>query len=233
MASLKSVDNVPGIDYYEYRDNQYYSKYDYRLRINIPCLRYTYFCKKPEDLDNKLKTNHFGYYGVRKNDIQIVTDHLPALKSVIELQHNRKSKNIKVRVEGSTIAVFGNDLVELRTISSIIGTTYKPDYTQVKTSSLVGTKYFVNEPKHKYRVYLKNKRVADGFTKDMSALLKRISGLYPSSALCQWLTSFRYRWARASYFIDYDDESTLSYLALMHGDTLGKKYKLEKRPDPV
>jgi hypothetical protein len=25
----------------------------------------------------------------------------------------------------------------------------------------------------------------------------------------------------------------LSYLALMHGNMLGKRYKLEKRPDPI
>jgi hypothetical protein len=42
-----------------------------------------------------------------------------------------------------------------------------------------------------------------------------------------------FRYTSAAHFIDYDDESTLSYLALMHGEVLGKKYKLEKRPDIV
>ena len=34
-------------------------------------------------------------------------------------------------------------------------------------------------------------------------------------------------------FIDYDDESTISYLALIYGDMLGKRYKLEQRPEAI
>jgi hypothetical protein len=55
MALLKSVDNVPGINFYEYRDREFYNKYDYRMRVKIPCVKYTWYCKKPEDLDTKLK----------------------------------------------------------------------------------------------------------------------------------------------------------------------------------
>jgi len=42
-----------------------------------------------------------------------------------------------------------------------------------------------------------------------------------------------FKFSSSSYFIYYDDEITLCYLALMHGEILGKKYKLEKRPDPI
>ena len=44
-----------------------------------------------------------------------------------------------------------------------------------------------------------------------------------------WFTN----WTSANHFIDYDDESYLTYLALIYGDYLGKKFKLIKRPDPV
>ena len=37
----------------------------------------------------------------------------------------------------------------------------------------------------------------------------------------------------AMHYIDYDDEATLSYLSLMHDGVFGKRYKLEKRPDPT
>lgn len=236
MGLLKSINDVPGIDYYEYRDGQYYNKYDYRLRIKIPCVRYAYWCKKPEDLDDKLQGKAGKYYNVRKDDKQTVTDHLPALKAVVELQNTRKKKNLGLRVEGSTVAVFGNDLAELQIISDTFGAAYSPDYTQVQTSEYAGIKYFVAEPKHKYRVYLKSKRVEDKFPGELEELIKRVSGLYPSPALQYWIKSkshWHWKWASASHFIDYDDESTLSYLALMHGDMLGKKYKLEKRPEPV
>ena len=48
-----------------------------------------------------------------------------------------------------------------------------------------------------------------------------------------YIFSWKYRYTNANHFIEYDDESTLSYLALMHGEILGKRYKLEKRPEPI
>ena len=45
--------------------------------------------------------------------------------------------------------------------------------------------------------------------------------------------SWRYRFSSSTHFIDYDDESILSYIALMHGDMLGKRYKLEKLPEDI
>ena len=78
------------------------------------------------------------------------------------------------------------------------------------------------------------------FREDFNDTLKRQSQLNPSSALRIWMSKdskryglWTFRYTSAAHFIDYDDESTLSYLALMHGEVLGKKYKLEKRPDIV
>jgi hypothetical protein len=124
----------------------------------------------------------------------------------------------------------------LQALESIIGTRYSYDYTQVQTSEYAGVKLFVNDPPNKYRVYLKSRRVADTFVDELKELLQRTPTLRPSTALKSWLTgsnrfSWRYKFSSASHFIDYNDESTLSYLALIHGEMLGKKYKLEKRPE--
>jgi hypothetical protein len=115
-------------------------------------------------------------------------------------------------------------------------------FTEVQKSNFTGVKHFVREPKHKYRVYMKSRRIESGFVSEWKELLDRIDGLHPSPGLRYWLDNYdmtqpswgwRYRWSSASFFIDYDDESTLSYLALMHGEILGKRYKLEKRPEEV
>ena len=98
----------------------------------------------------------------------------------------------------------------------------------------------MRKPKHKFRIYLKSRRVEGTFAEDLHTMFKKNKSLYPSPALKHWAkgssgnqNSWRYRFSNASHFIDYDDESVLSYLALLHGDMLGKRYKLEKRPDPV
>ena len=237
MGLLKSIDNVPGIDYYEFRDSQYYNKYEYRMRVKIPGVRYTWYCKNVEDLEKKIQGKAVGWSSVRKEDLPTVIDNQEALKLVIKLQHSRRNtKDLGLRVEGHTVAFFSNNLKTLQDIQTELGGGYSCDYTQVQTSEYSGVKEFVNEPKHKYRVYLKSRVIEEKTVKDLKDLFQRTPSLYPSTALKAWLDrnqGWYHRCTSSSHFIDYDDESTLSYLALMHGDLLGKKYKLEKRPEPV
>jgi len=237
MGLLKSIDNVPDIDYYEFRDSQYYNKYEYRMRVKIPGVRYTWYCKNVEELEKKIQGKAVGWSSIRKEDLPPVIDNQEALKTVIRIQHSRtKTKDLGLRVEGSTVAFFSNTLQTLKDIQTELGGEYSCDYTQVQTSEYSGVKHFVGEPKHKYRVYLKSRKVEETFSRELQSLFKRTPSLHPSNSLSIWLTRhshWKYRFSSASHFIDYDDESTLSYLALMHGEMLGKKYKLEKRPDPV
>lgn len=241
MGLLKSVDDVPGINFYEYRDDNYYNKYEYRMRVEIPGVRYTWWCKTPDDLDNKIGGKTAKYGSIKKVDLTDVIDNQDALKIVIKLQSDRKKdKNLGVRIESNTVAIFSTDLKTLQAIAQELGPKYNPDFTQVQTSQYAGIKHFVDEPKHKYRVYLKSKRVEDGFLEDLKATIGRQPGLFASNALKRWINRdakrwgiWHFRWTSAAHFIDYDDESTLSYLALMHGEVLGKKYKLEKRPETI
>ncbi len=241
MGLLKSVDNVPGIDYYEYRDNNYYNNYEYRMRVEIPCIRYSWWCKTTSELDDKINGKVKKYGSIKKEDMPEVVSHQHALKTVITIQSTRKkSKDLGLRIESNTVAFFSNDLTKLQEIATLLGSKYNPDYTQVQTSQYAGIKHFVDEPKHKYRVYLKSKRVADDFHVELKDTFARQKELYPSGALQSWMNRdnkrwgiWSFRWTSAAHFIDYDDESTLSYLALIHGEVLGKKYKLEKRPDPI
>ena len=243
MGLLKSVDNVPGIDFYEYRDNNYYNKYEYRLRFKLLGCRYIWFCKTPEDLDHRLVKK--GYGAISAKDKKDVQDNVEAIKAFIKIRNDlKKSKNATVRIEYNTIAVFSNDLQFLKSIETI-DPSFNYDYTQVQTAEYAGVKHFVKEPKHKFRVYLKSRRVSDTFAKDLQDLIKRTKTIYPSPALKTWLIeasdknnlvgwrTWSVGFSSSSYFMDYDDESTLSYLALMHDGMLGKRYKLEKRPVTV
>jgi len=238
MALLKSVDNVPGIDYYDYRDSDYYNKYSYRARFKLPCVRYTWSVKTPEELDEKLTTKSYG--SVRKTDRATYTDYLPTLKAFVEFRNQVKTdKTAMIRIEYDTVAVFSNDLQLLKSVEAI-DPSLKYDYTEAQKSDYAGIKHFVHEPKHKYRIYLKGKRLTDEFPKELKELLDRMEGLHPSGALMEWLKDahhrvghWSYRYGNPSHFIDYDDESTLSYLMLLYGGIFGKRYKLEKRPDTI
>lgn len=241
MGLLKSVNNVPGIDYYDYRDSEYYNKFIYRVRFKMPSIRYIINESTVDGLMKRYNATS-GWRVIRDVDRPMVTADLEALKQLIELRKTvKKDGTATIRLEWNNASVFSNDLSFLKNIENI-----KPeldyDYTEVQTNNFVGVKSFVKEPKHKFRVYLKSKIVKGDLVEQLDNLLKRTPSLYPSNSLKYWLLgaslnknqySWRYRFTSPIHFIDYDDESTLSYLALMHGDYLGKRYKLEKRPEPI
>jgi hypothetical protein len=241
MGLLKSVNDVPGIDYYDYRDSEYYNKFAYRLRFKMPSIRYIINENKVDGLMKRYNATS-GWRVIREEDRPIVTENLEALKQLIELRNSvKKDGKATVRLEWNHASVFSNDLSFLKNIEKI-----KPEleynYTQVQTNNFVGVKSFVNDPKHKFRVYLKSKIVKGGLVEQLDELLKRTPSLYPCNSLKYWLLgavltknqySWRYRFTSPIHFIDYDDESTLSYLALMHGEYFGKRYKLEKRQEAI
>lgn len=242
MALLKSVDNVPGIDFYDYRDDAYYGKYQYRARFKLSGIHHTWYSKEVVDFENRCKATK-GYVKLSKKELVKVAENYLAIKRFIEWRNQRrKEKVVTVRIENDTAAIFCNDLAILKTVESI-APDIEYDYSEVHTGNHVGVKYFVEEPKHSYRIYLKSRVIKEDFAKNLHDLINRTTELYPSKALTDWLKganknstyghNWRYRFSSSSHSIDYDNESTLSYLLLMHGEMFGKRYKLEKRPDTV
>lgn len=242
MGLLKSVNNVPGIDFYEYRDTDYYNKYKYRARFYLFGVRYTWYSKTSADFIRRINnTKKNGYLSIRKEDRTQILANIDTITSFIDWRDARKQdKTASIRVEHNTVAVFSNDLELLKSLENL-GPELTVDYTETKLGAFVGVKYFVKEPKHKYRVYFKSKVIDGTFVVQLKDLITRTKELYPSESLRLWLHrytlnytfSWKYRYTNSNHFIEYDDESTLSYLALMHGEFLGKRYKLEKRPEPI
>ena len=241
MALLKSVNDVPGVDFYEHRDQLYYNKYEYRARFILVGVRYTWYLKEDiQELIDRLDAppDSFGRIHYDRDDIR---ENLTMLEAFLKWRNSiKKKKTSTIRVEHNAVAVFSNDLQELHDIETAIPGIVV-DYTQAQTSNYIGIKHFARQPKHNYRVYLKSKRVEGSFALDLHNLFKKSKDLYPCDSLKHWakgsvtstISTWRYRFSSATHFIDYDDESVLSYLALLHGNMLGKRYKLEKRPDPV
>lgn len=243
MALLKSVDNVPGIDFHEYRPYEYWSKFKYRARLYIPGARYSHYVKNVDAWEVRLKTKKEVWAkGDGLADFHsFISTYKPIVAKLLDFKQTVKQKKDEfiVRAEGDTIAVFSNDLQKLHDIKS--WGTFDVDFTEAimeQPGYFAGIKYFVREPKHKYRVHLKTKRVDASVLSDLSDLFKRSTTLFPSASLRIWLLSkqnqatiYKSRYCSSAYSIEYDDESAITLLGLMHGDLLGRRYKLEKRPD--
>ena len=239
MGLLKSVSNVQGVDLVDYRDQLYYNKYEYRARVNVPGLRRGYYWSPDEFIERFNDNKLWGRPGAEER--KIIQENLEDIKQCLQFRDDyKKDKSVTIRMEGNIMAVFHNDLAFLhKKFDGIVGATV--DYTQVETSGFVGIKTFVNEPKHKYRVYFRGKKVPENFRESVLKTLEANKNLRPGPAFKSWLKqppssgwrSWYHNYLSPNYFIDYNEESYLSYFSLLHGEFLGKKYKLEKRTESV
>ena len=245
MGLLKLVKNhteSPGIDFHEFRDILYYDKYKYRARISISGVRYTMYTKTIQSFVKLInRTGEYTSYStIPPTQLAEVRQNMDLISNYITYRNDiQKNKLGSIRIEGNRVSVFSNELSVLQRLTELGNS--KIDYTEVIMGDFTGVKYFVNKPKYNFRVYLKRKRIELATIKDFSNVINKTKDLYPSSSLSAWLLattvgsarfkyySWQYNHSSTTHFIDFDNESTLSYLALMYGEYLGHRYKLEKR----
>jgi hypothetical protein len=241
MALLRSVNNVPNIDYYEYRETNFYNKYSYRAKLTIDGLSYTRYVSTTTALLTRLTGPNRAR--IREHTLALIMEKITELNNYINWRNTHtKSKAVTCRLEMNTVSIYSNDLDLLLTLKDLGLVTV--NITEAQLEKFAGTKYYVNTPKHNYRIYLRGAYFDDkNFVKDLYNTIKKSKELVPSKALKEWLdkyisrptliTSWKYSRTDGNHSIDYDNESTLSYLLLMYGHMLGKRYKLEKRPELV
>ncbi len=227
-----------GIEFIDQRAGLYYTKYRYRARFYCKGVTLCWFCKNESDVKERAAKHKKRWQNA---DIPTVVNFL---KWKLE-QEQFKGPNRKatVRIEGDVAAAFSNNLDLLKTLENLGAVV---DYTEVDNSVPEGIKYFVKEPKFKYRFYLKSKRVPDDFSEKLSGFFKRYEGttikMSPSPALTSWLIpsnstqmvgwyNWKKRYCCSNFFVDYDDESTLTLFMLMFDGMISRRFKLEKRPD--
>ena len=130
MGLLKSVNNVPGIDFYEYRDTDYYNKYKYRARFYLFGVRYTWYSKTSADFIRRINnTKKNGYLSIRKEDRTQILANIDTITSFIDWRDaRRQDKTASIRVEHNTVAVFSNDLELLKSLENL-GPGLTVDYT--------------------------------------------------------------------------------------------------------
>ena len=241
MALLRSVNNVPNIDYYEYRETNFYNKYRYRAKLTIDGLSYTRYVSTTTALLTRLTGPN--RTKIREHTLNQVMAKITELNNYINWRNTHtKSKSVTCRLEMNSVSIYSDDLDLLLTLKDLGVVTV--NITEAQLEKFSGTKYYVNKPKHNYRIYLRGVYFDDkNFVKDLYNTIEKSKELVPSKALKEWLdryisrptlvTSWKYSRTDGNHSIDYDNESTLSYLLLMYGHMLGKRYKLEKRPEPV
>lgn len=228
MESLKLIEEVDTI---EYREHLYYKKYRYKAAFRLDGIYYTWLAKEDKNFGDAYiywhnnKSLHF-----RHEKHTQVMQNIPILNQFVDWRRKHEDL-ITVRIEGNYASVFSNDLPLLKSLNFIDN--LHVSYAKAEYPIISGVKTFKNEPPYNYRIYLKSKIIESSVIEHFKETLKNNSNLHPCKSLLKWLrrpqkTNFRY--TSAHHFVDYDDENVISYLSLLHGELLGKKFKLEKRP---
>jgi hypothetical protein len=119
MGLLKLATDTPGIDFYDYRDSDYYGKYKYRVRFSLEGVRYAMYEK---NFDGLMKRYNLlsGWKKIKDLDRPVVTENLEALGKFIDFRNMLKENNTGVvRIESNRISIFSNDLDLLKTSETI------------------------------------------------------------------------------------------------------------------
>lgn len=239
------------IDTIEQRNTLYYNKYRYRAKLHIIGLNRTWYARTMTEFVERL--DHLKkdavelwtkpYYAAHNRELNEID--IYAIEKYIDWRNkyftpvNKIDKKVLVRIEHNVASVFSNDLDILYTLESINGKG-SVTYTEVDTCIPTGVKYFKNEPKHKYRAYLKTRyNIDEKFREDLIKFIDRYSNtatvIVPSLALKKWLRPDKHKWTQrhcsSHFFLDYDEESTNTLLGIMIGGMIGKRLILQKEPE--
>lgn len=231
MESSQLVNNIK----LESRTSLYYNKFKYK------CSFYLWGSHKLliyyKNFDNFLlacknyKGNSFRKYS--KTELKLLVENNSSnLKLLLDIYKERKENDCILRCENGNVTIFSNELSYLKSIHDILKINDFNFYEVEKTTN--GIKTFAREPKHNYRLYLRTCKITSKQKIELLETIVKNKDLYPSSALKQWLIQPNYinwygTYLTSNYFIDYDNESTLSLFGIFHGYLISKTFKLEQK----
>ena len=230
MESLKLQTDI--------RNALYFGKYSYRARCKVYGASYTYYTKSLEEFTIKMAkraANPPSHIEVVLSDWRTKIDQIDydQIGRYFAWREDAPADRYMARIQGNMISFFSDDLELLKTLDML------DPHIEISIAEIIGKDvlYFKKEPKYKYRTYFRGKRVPDSFREDVKSFVERYN---KSANICPALKRLvnenfgRNRWynyLHSSYYVDYNDESTLTLLHMFFGAMLAKTYTLEKAPE--
>jgi len=231
MASLKLVT--------EKRNALFFGKYLYRAKCRVQGAAYTYYTTNIEDFKAKMARRanqhpptHISVYEIDwKRRIDLID--YDQIARYFDWRDHVDRDSYVCRIQGDSISFFSDDLKLLETLKIL------DENLVITVADLIGNNvmYFKNTPKYKYRTYFRGKKAPDDFKEEVRSFNERYHGI---AKLCPALVRLVndtigsrkhwYNYLHSSYYVDYNDESTLTLLHMFFGSMLAKTYTLEKQP---
>lgn len=222
------------------RNALYFGKYLYRARCKVNGAAYTYYTKSLEEFKDKMAKRAAkapDRVEVWLSDWRTKVDLIDYNQIGIYFAWREANSrdNYMSRIQGNMISFFSDDLELLKTLEVL------DDTLEISVAEILGKDvlYFKNDPKFKFRTFFRGKRVPDNFKEDVISFIERYSNVAKICPALKRLVletngrKYWYNYLHSSYYVDYNDESTLTLLHMFFGSMLAKTYTLEKHPENV
>ena len=214
----------------EERNTLFYKKYRYKAAINMNGIGRTRYYKAIEQYQKDFVLKDFSPYYKNK------TVDFKQLDMYLNWRDENRGKDYTLRLSSNNADFYSNDLSLLQSLS-VVDKNARFVEAKAPVHTPNDVKYFKNQPKFKFRVCIKGKTLSNKEVQSIDEMIKQYEKtdmFRPSPGLKQWAayrSQYQFRYSHGSFFIDYNEESTLSLMVLILPDgILGKGYKLEKRP---
>lgn len=229
MASLKLQT--------EKRSSLFFGKYKYRAKCRVNGAGYTYYTKNLEEFKIKMAKRAERaptYVEVMLPDWRRRVDHIDyeQIGRYFDWRDSANSETYMLRIQGDNISFFSDDIELLKTLDNI------DNDLEISIAEIIGKNvlYFKKEPEYKFRTFFRGKKMPDNFRQDVVQFIERYSNTANICPALKKLVSddtgrkHWYSYLHSSYYVDYNDESTLTLLHMFFGSMLAKTYSLEKEP---
>jgi hypothetical protein len=152
---------------------------------------------------------------------------------------NNHASGAKVRIEYEKVIVYANSIRELQTAVDVLQPTGSVHFYMASAPVEMDTIEFARQPKFKFRNYFKSRIITPETKSSIRSFIddqrNNGSSIQINDAMNLWLSRKSYNkngnsYLPESYYIEYDDESFRTLLALMFGDLMKPKvFRLVQR----
>jgi hypothetical protein len=231
------MDLLPLIEFkQDARSTLYYNNYRYKVKFKLYGVGRSYYCYTiGEYVQTVERLNRQGWFHpgeFEKIDYGEIEKFL-VLKSKYYKSYDSKIRLVAERDNKVKIYTNDRDIVE-----EILGLRFEETEVSEAVLSLdSGVKLFKNPPKHKYRVYLKAKKVDREFKQRFLEFLNQYQDIKPSNGLTGWLMynnimpfyPWRDVWIAGHHYLEFDEPGMHTVLMLYFGNSvLGKHFELQQ-----
>lgn len=218
------------------RNALYFGKYKYRARCRVHGAVYTYYTKSLDEFKAKMAKRAKQAptaIEVIMSDWRTSTDMIDydQISKYFDWRNNAPKDEYLARIQGNKISFFSDDVELLKTLK-VLDKNLELSVADVIQQNIM---YFKRDPQYKYRTFFRGKRAPESFKEDLKSFMERY---HNTARICPALRRLAtderhqrwYPYLHSSYYVDYNDESTLTLLHMFFGSMLAKTYVLAKEP---